>query len=417
MRGVRFRSHGAIALGFITMALAACAPDRATDGSNELLEPVLTDAPLPPRVWLVKFGPLGTTATFAITATGGNLLLGETVTIDACPREEECPGATAVWQPVAGEGVVEVTVTEIASTGNTVVERLSILSELDGVSSVDNPTAPVTATVHVDQQHRATIRFKNKVVETPPEPSLRVVKNAVNGLVQAGGNMAFTIDVFSDGPGTATNVTLNDPLPAGTGIDWTTSSANCSITGVVGSQVLSCSFGDMAAGATRSVTVSSATNSTTSCGDYTNTVSVSADNHITLTSSAIIVVDGCTRDGLAGCTPGFWKQRQHFQYWTAPYTPTTAFGSVFTDVFPGKTLLQVLSTGGGNGHEIDIFALGRHTVAALLNAANGNVDYGMTPAGVISAFNAAVASGDHAQIVALHNNLEARNERECTAKD
>ena len=408
MSGVRFRSLGVFALGFISMALGACAPDRSNDGSSDLLEPVLTDAPLPPRVWLVKFGPVGTTATFAITATGGNLFLGDTVTIDACPREDTC-GATAVWQPVAGEGVVEVTITEIASTGNTEVERLSILSELDGVTSVDFPPAPVTAVVHVDQQHKATVRFKNRVRETPPEPSLRVVKSAVSGLVQAGGDMAFTIDVFSDGPGTATNVTLNDPLPAGAGISWSTSSADCSVSGAVGSQVLNCSFGDMAAGATRSVTVSSATNTTTSCGDYTNTVSVSADNHITLTSTAIIVVDGCTQDGMAGCTPGFWKQRQHFQYWTSPYTTTTQFSAVFADAFAGQTLLQVLGNGGGG-----LNALGRHTVAALLNAANADVDYGMTPAAVIAAFNAAYASGDYET---QKNLFEARNERECTAKD
>lgn len=415
MSGIRFRSPGILALGFITAALAACSPDRANDSSLDLLEPVLTDAPLPARVYLVKFGPVGTTATFEVTATGGLLLLGDTVTVNACPHDLQC-GATAVWSPVAGEGIQEITIKEISSTGNTIVERISIISELDGLSSIDYPTDP-TVTVRADRDHRATVRFKNIVRETPPEPSLRVVKSAVNGLVQAGSSMGFTIDIWSDGPGTATNVTLNDPLPAGTGIDWSTTTAGCSVTGPVGAEVLSCSFGDLAAGETRSVTVTSATDAATSCGDYTNTVSVSSDNHITLTSSAIVTVDGCTRDGLAGCTPGFWKQRQHFQYWTAPYTPTTLFGSVFADVFPGKNLLQVLSTGGGNGHNIDIFALGRHTVAALLNAADGDVDYGMTPAGVISAFNAAVASGDHSQIVALHNELERRNERECTAKD
>ena len=38
----------------------------------------------------------------------------------------------------------------------------------------------------------------------------------------------------------------------------------------------------------------------------------------------------------------------------------------FDDAFPGMTLLEVLSQGGGG-----LNALGRHTVAALLNAASG----------------------------------------------
>ncbi len=70
--------------------------------------------------------------------------------------------------------------------------------------------------------------------------------------------------------------------------------------------------------------------------------------------------------GPQGCTPGYWKQSQHFDSWPAPYTPSTLFSSVFADAFPGLTLLQVLNLGGGK-----LNALGRHTVAALLNSASG----------------------------------------------
>lgn len=90
-----------------------------------------------------------------------------------------------------------------------------------------------------------------------------------------------------------------------------------------------------------------------------------------------------------GCTPGYWKQSQHFDSWAAPYAPGTSFGSVFADAFPGKTLLEVVQQGGGG-----LKALGRHTVAALLNAAGG-VESGLSTANVITAFNAAYASGDY----------------------
>lgn len=109
--------------------------------------------------------------------------------------------------------------------------------------------------------------------------------------------------------------------------------------------------------------------------------------------------------GGQGCTPGYWKQRHHFDSWTAPYTPTTQFGAVFANAFPGMTLVQVASQGGGG-----LKALGRHTVAALLNAASSGVNYGMTTTEVIAAFNAAYASGDY---TTQKNVFERMNESGC----
>jgi hypothetical protein len=44
------------------------------------------------------------------------------------------------------------------------------------------------------------------------------------------------------------------------------------------------------------------------------------------------------------------------------------FSSVFVDAFPGLTLLDVLTL---KGNDDSVEALGRHTVAALLNSASG----------------------------------------------
>jgi hypothetical protein len=94
--------------------------------------------------------------------------------------------------------------------------------------------------------------------------------------------------------------------------------------------------------------------------------------------------------GGEGCTPGYWKQSQHFDSWTAPYTPSTQFSAVFEGAFPSMTLLQVLAQGGGG-----LNALGRHTVAALLNSASADADYDLTTAQVIAAFNAVFPGGDY----------------------
>jgi len=122
--------------------------------------------------------------------------------------------------------------------------------------------------------------------------------------------------------------------------------------------------------------------------------------------------DGCSEKcevehmGGEGCTPGYWKQAHHFDSWVG-YNPNDLFSSVFEDAFPGMTLVQVMWNGGGG-----LNALGRHTVAALLNAASGDVDYGATPADVISAFNA-VFPGTNGQYTTLKNDFAADNQSSC----
>jgi hypothetical protein len=113
----------------------------------------------------------------------------------------------------------------------------------------------------------------------------------------------------------------------------------------------------------------------------------------------------CTPPAGEGCTPGFWKQPQHFDAWTSPYDPDDLFSAHFENAFPGMTLLQVLSQGGGG-----LNALGRHTVAALLNAASPDVDFAFSPQEVIGAFNAVFPGGDYE---ALKNRFAAENERGC----
>jgi hypothetical protein len=146
--------------------------------------------------------------------------------------------------------------------------------------------------------------------------------------------------------------------------------------------------------------------------------------------------------GGQGCTPGYWKQCQHFSDWVCPYCPqapgifcqpgggtahlgcgTCTTGTLFCDVFrcpsggastayAGKTLLQVLQQGGGGYN-----ALGRHVVAALLNSAKLGCMFSSqfcTPADVIAKFNMVVnASPTAQQIEQLKNLFAALNEQGC----
>jgi uncharacterized repeat protein (TIGR01451 family) len=125
-------------------------------------------------------------------------------------------------------------------------------------------------------------------------PALGIVKHADADSVSAGDNIGFSISITNGGPGTATGVTLHDPLPAGGDVDWSISPAysgpgTCDITGAVGSQILDCSFGDLASGASFVIHIMSAT-TVNSCAGYDNTATLHATNEPGLESSASTAV-------------------------------------------------------------------------------------------------------------------------------
>jgi hypothetical protein len=106
------------------------------------------------------------------------------------------------------------------------------------------------------------------------------------------------------------------------------------------------------------------------------------------------VKEGPTQNiGGEGLTPGFWKQSQHFYAWVG-YTQTDSFNTVFGVNDPETpTLLGALKRGGGG-----VNALGRHAVAALLNASNPNIDYAYTVAQIKAMVQSAYANGTFEQV-------------------
>ena len=126
----------------------------------------------------------------------------------------------------------------------------------------------------------------------------------------------------------------------------------------------------------------------------------------------------CGVDNGEGCTPGFWKQKQHFGSWPKEYKTTTKFGDVFSTpanlkikvdnsliTLKTATLLQALNAQGG-----DVNALARHGVAALLNAAS-HINYPYTVQQVKDMVNAALA--DSSKIEDTKNKLAIANEKGC----
>ena len=140
-----------------------------------------------------------------------------------------------------------------------------------------------------------------------------------------------------------------------------------------------------------------------------------------------------------GCTPGYWKQCQHLDSWAATgFKPDDVFNTVFgvtqyINLRTNKpyTLLQVMGlNGNGNcvpdeeqpncaakphGNAIGnmgcdpVFTnLGFHAVAALLNAAHPNVNYGYTAGELIDLFR-----NNLHRAAELKDSLAMLNERGC----
>ena len=109
--------------------------------------------------------------------------------------------------------------------------------------------------------------------------------------------------------------------------------------------------------------------------------------------------------GGQGCSPGYWKNHST---WPAGYSPNTLFSAVFENAFPGKTLQQVLATGGGG-----LNALGRQTVAAFLNAKALGTNYDLTAQSVIDQFNAVFPGGNYDSVKNTFEALTDVNGRIC----
>ena len=148
-----------------------------------------------------------------------------------------------------------------------------------------------------------------------------------------------------------------------------------------------------------------------------DSAAISGTNEVTVTLKdrfhfdQVRVVTACPPPpppGDEGCTPGYWKQPQHFDSWEG-YGRNQEFEQVFAVNVPGDpTLLEALKAHGGG-----INALERHAVAALLNASSSGVDYPLTEAEVKAKVKAAIDSGDPAIIEATKDELAQYNELGC----
>lgn len=159
----------------------------------------------------------------------------------------------------------------------------------------------------------------------------------------------------------------------------------------------------------------SAVGTANSAGSGTN----GATGAINGTNGVLVEFTNTFVGGGEGCTPGYWKQEQHFDSWTSPLAPTADFTAPgFTSpgsdarvrrgrsVVDVQTQLQALMANQGSWA-----ALTRHAMAALLNAASPSVDYDLSEAQVIAKYNGALAGSF--DVNDIKNELASYNEQGC----
>jgi len=160
-------------------------------------------------------------------------------------------------KPTANDGIFtySVTVPASVSSGDTFCVR----GDLAG-----NPSAGGTGT------------FKSNILcwtvgGTTTNPDVKVTKSASSTNVTSGDTVTFTIEASNVGNATATSVQIKDTVPAGLTITGT--SGSCATSG----QVVTCNVGDIAQGASKSVTITLKVTDA-ACPSVDNKATVSAAN-------------------------------------------------------------------------------------------------------------------------------------------
>ncbi len=129
-----------------------------------------------------------------------------------------------------------------------------------------------TATVAGTQTDPNTRNNSDSATAYVLGPILTIEKTASPSPVGLSSTLTYTISVHNVGPGTATGVAVNDPLPtATTFVSVSSSQGSC-----VGTATVSCNLGSLASGATATITVKVTTPSKPAT--ITNTATLSATN-------------------------------------------------------------------------------------------------------------------------------------------
>ena len=191
-------------------------------------------------------------------------------------------GWTCTTPAVGATGTITCTIATLAlnaSAAFTLVLQVNAATA-SGTNIADTATATSSNIVPSLTSNTAVAAV---VVANANSATIAIVKTAMpSPTVAEGDTLTYTIGITNNGPSSATNVIVTDPLPADvTYLSFTTSSGNCSEAG----GTVTCLLGSMANGGTATITILTLAGAP---GIATNTASVVADQMTTPNTSTQI---------------------------------------------------------------------------------------------------------------------------------
>ena len=148
-----------------------------------------------------------------------------------------------------------------------------------GASKSVHITSPTTEASCATIDNSASVTTTNDGSATASDDvivncgDIQITKVADADTVSAGDQIGFVITATNGGEGEARDVVVTDTLPTQDGLSWSEDSTDCSISG----GVLTCNFGTLAAGASKSVHITSPTTAA-SCALIDNEANVTTSN-------------------------------------------------------------------------------------------------------------------------------------------
>lgn len=187
------------------------------------------------------------------------------------------------------------------------------------------------------------------VTTVGPAADLAVVKSGPASIDQ-GGNITWTIVVTNNGPSTATDVEINDPLPAGTALVATQpSQGTCGTT-----DPLECDLGSIPAGGTAQVLVTASTDRGLGGSSITNRVTVDgaepdvdpSNNSSEVVTAISLVPFDSARLSIVKTVSGTPAFEQPLTYTLAVRNdgPSASTNTVVTDALPAGLVYQSSTT-------------------------------------------------------------------------
>lgn len=372
---------------------ASISASADADPSNNTAGPVVIQVNCPDvGVTLTTSTPTvtaGGQASYTITATSG----GTGNAMNVVVKDTLPPGLT--WS-VSGagcsiaSGVLTCNFgTMTPGTSKTATITATTSAALCAAGSISN-SATVTATVDADPANNSA----GPVTIAIQCPDVSVTKTPTTALITAGGTASYTLVVTAGGSGSSTNVVLQDTLPAG--LTWSVGGADagaCTLTG----NNLSCNFGVMAAGTTKTVTVSAQTSAAICAGGGGGGAGVTISN----TASVTAAVDTDTANNTT--PPSVITV-------SCPDVSTVLTTSTPTVAAGGTASYTVTTTGGGSGASTNVVLTetlpagftwtvgGPDAAACSISGTTLTCNYGTIPQGetrtvTVTAATSAVACG------------------------